>query len=501
MRVTMVTEGTYPFSHGGVSTWCDQLIRGLPQHQFEITAITATGAEQCVWELPDNVRSVHNLPLWGAAKARPRRGGVSTTRPSLFRSRARRLPAGDPQDPVLRDAVMQLGEALMQPNLGKAKGLFHEALKSWAAAALHRDVEGALLSPMFVQFLMSRWLNQSLLAQWGGRNRGLPTVADAVTATRLVAHALRPLQHEPPVADLTHLVANGIAGLVGLSAKWHYGTPYVLSEHGIYLRERYLSFGRSTYSHPVKWLLLRFHRLLASAVYSEADLVAPGNVYNQRWETWGGVPDESIRTVYNGVDPGEFALTDAEPEVPTISWVGRVDPIKDLETLIRAFAHVHDEMPQARLRIFGGTPAGNESYRDGLVALVDQLGLTGSATFEGRVEAIQDAYAAGHVVALTSISEGFPYTVIEAMSCGRATVSTNVGGVAEAVGDAGLVVPPRQPRAFADACLMLLRDHGQRHVYAERARQRVIDLFTLEQSLNAFSTIYAEVGKDRLDVA
>ncbi len=62
------------------------------------------------------------------------------------------------------------------------------------------------------------------------------------------------------------------------------------------------------------------------------------------------------------------------------------------------------------------------------------------------------------------------------MSCGRATVSTNVGGVAEAVGDTGVVVPPRNPEAFANACLELLRDAGQRTTYAERARNRVIEL-------------------------
>jgi glycosyltransferase involved in cell wall biosynthesis len=294
-----------------------------------------------------------------------------------------------------------------------------------------------------------------------------------------------------------HLVANGIAGLVGMAAQWRHGSPYVLSEHGVYLRERYLSFGRSTYSHPVKWLLLRFHRLLAGAVYAEAALVAPGNVYNQRWELWDGVPDSAIRTVYNGVDPDEFAQAQSDPAVPTIAWVGRVDPIKDLDTLIRAFALVRAELPQARLRIFGGTPAGNEEYRDGLVALAEDLGVAGAATFEGRVEVIQDAYAAGSLVALTSISEGFPYTVIEAMSCGRATVSTDVGGVAEAVGDAGLVVPPRNPRAFADACLRLLRDDEERRRFADAARGRVMALFTLERSLEAFRTIYADVASGR----
>ena len=143
--------------------------------------------------------------------------------------------------------------------------------------------------------------------------------------------------------------------------------------------------------------------------------------------------------------------------MPTLSWAGRVDPIKDLETLIRAFALVREELPDARLRMFGGTPGGRRGYRQRCEALAAELGRRRTrVTFEGRVEDIRDAYAAGNVVMLSSISEGFPYTLIEAMTCGRATVSTDVGGVSEAVGDTGLVVPPREPgrdgRAPAWSC-------------------------------------------------
>ena len=93
-------------------------------------------------------------------------------------------------------------------------------------------------------------------------------------------------------------------------------------------------------------------------------------------------------------------------------------------------------------------------------------------TFAGPVASSRDAFAAGHVVALSSISEGMPYTVIEAMMCGRATVSTDVGGVAETVGDAGLVVPPRDPRAFATACLELLTDPARRADLARAGPRR-----------------------------
>jgi glycosyltransferase involved in cell wall biosynthesis len=95
---------------------------------------------------------------------------------------------------------------------------------------------------------------------------------------------------------------------------------------------------------------------------------------------------------------------------------------------------------------------------------------------------------------LSSISEGFPFSIIEAMSCGRTTVSTDVGGVSEAVGDTGLVVPPREPEKLAAAALTLLKDDERRLKLGELARQRVIDRFTLRRSVDNFRTIYQELA-------
>jgi glycosyltransferase involved in cell wall biosynthesis len=244
----------------------------------------------------------------------------------------------------------------------------------------------------------------------------------------------------------------------------------------------------------VKAVVLGFFRLLAEETYRRAALITPGNRYNRLWEEQGGAAPESIRTVYNGVDPAAFPPAGPEPGQPTLSWAGRVDPIKDLETLIRAFALVRDRLPDARLRLFGGTPRGGEAYRERCEALAAELGHADAVTFEGRVDDIKDAYAAGNVVMLSSISEGFPFTLIEAMSCGRATVSTDVGGVREAVGDSGLVVPPRDPGAMAAAALELLGDPGRRRSMGEAARLRVIEQFTLRQTVDTFRTIYLELS-------
>jgi hypothetical protein len=88
------------------------------------------------------------------------------------------------------------------------------------------------------------------------------------------------------------------------------------------------------------------------------------------------------------------------------------------------------------------------------------------------------------------------------MSCGRATVSTDVGGVREAVGDTGLVVPPREPEAMAKAALELLRDADRRAEMGRGARMRVIEQFTLRQTIDSFRDIYSELDRrDRFRAA
>lgn len=159
-------------------------------------------------------------------------------------------------------------------------------------------------------------------------------------------------------------------------------------------------------------------------------------------------------------------------------FVGRIDPLKDLHTLIRAFDIVRDELPNARLRMFGPVTEINREYHAGCQKLVDELGLTGAAVFEGRVPNQADAYQAGHIVALTSISEGFPFTVVESMSTGRAQVCTNVSGVSEAV---------------ARACLKLLTDDDLQRGLGRVARQRVLENFTLQRWNDRYRAMYRDL--------
>ncbi|MEV3990795.1 GT4 family glycosyltransferase PelF [Streptomyces sp. NPDC049837] len=471
----MVAEGSYPIQPGGVSVWCDQLIRGLPEHEFDVVALTGSGMEGVTCELPPNVAGLRRIGLWAPTR-HPWR--VPRTVRSCFIT-----------------AYTDLLTAILGDDPG-ALPTFEHALR-----VLHRLARRGLLA----ELLRSEDSVDVFQAVWNHRPPGARqafgqaplTLADVLTATDLVEHFLRPLADAPLRVDVVHAVANGPCILVGLVAKWAYGTPLLLSEHGVYLRERILAMRSMGLTPPAKTFMIRFFVRLTELGYRAADIIAPVNQFNQRWELRNGARAEAIRTVYNGVDPAKFPAARQEPAVPTLAFVGRIDPLKDLETLIRAFALVRKEVPEAKLRLFGPVPPDNEAYAARCANLVAMLGLVQAVTFEGPISPVSHGYQAGHLVVLSSISEGLPYSVIEAMTTGRTTVSTDVGGVAEAVGETGLLVPPRDPQAFGAACVRLLRDHALRRRLAAAAHHRALELFTIDRFVETFRDLYRETARLR----
>ncbi|MGV9934849.1 DUF3492 domain-containing protein [Streptomyces olivaceoviridis] len=520
MRIGLVTEGGYPYVGGDAMLWCDRLVHGLDQHEFDVYALSRGRHQETegLVPLPPQVGRVRTAPLWTAAddgvgygrRARRRfaecygelvaavcagagtertgsaRAGVGSARASEIRSQD--APA---------DLADRFGSALYAlAELAREEGGLVAALRSDAAV---RTLERACRAP--------RALRTAREAR----------VPDLLTVAAHLERALRPLSLDwygndgLGGADLCHATSGGPAALCGLLARHFSGVPLLVTEYGVHLRSHYLTLGPDAATPSVRALLGAFHGRLAAEVYRGAEILTPGNAHVRRWQERCGADRTRIRTVYPGMAADRFTEAGESPDRAdphTLVWVGRVDPAKDLVSLLHAFAEVRKEEPEARLRIVGA-PSGaeGEAYLGHCRALAAQLfpdeaegaHAVGDnpVSFEeiGAPDAptLPDAYAAGAVVVLSSVVEGFPISLVEAMFCGRATVSTDVGAVVEVIGGTGLVVPPRNPRALAEACVALLRDPERRERLGAAARARALELFTVEQNIAAFHGIYLEI--------
>jgi glycosyltransferase involved in cell wall biosynthesis len=501
VRIGLLTEGGYPYVSGDARLWCDRLVRGLEQHEFDIYALSRSEQQEDEgWvQLPPQVGRVITAPLWTAED-----DGV------VYGRRARRRFA---------ESYGELAGVLCEGGVGDASGessateadRFANAL--YGLAELARD-EGGLVGALRSETAV-RALERACRAPGARQAARAARVPDLLAMAGHLEHALRPLSlawYEDDglgAVDLCHATSGGPAALPGLLAHHFTGVPLLVTEYGVRLRTHYLT---DTGSPPaVRTLVAAFHGRLATETYRRAAVVTPGNTHTRRWQERCGADRAKLRTVYPGMDATRFTEVGESAECgdpDTLVWVGRVEPAKDLISLLHAFAEIRKEEPKTRLSIVGA-PTGPEgaAYLGHCKALAAQLfpdeaeGLhavgDNPVSFEEiggpEVPMLADAYASGAVTVLSSVVEGFPISLVEAMFCGRATVSTDVGAVVEVIGGTGLVVPPRNPKALAEACVTLLRDPERRERLGAAARARALELFTVEQNITAFHSIYLEI--------
>ncbi|MEU0107059.1 MULTISPECIES: DUF3492 domain-containing protein [unclassified Streptomyces] len=508
MRIGLLTEGGYPYVSGDARLWCDRLVRGLAQHEFDVYALSRSqDQEDEGWvPLPPNVRRVRTAPLWMAEDDDVVLGRRARRRfTECFGELAAVLCGASGGSAVPGDASASAGTSTPEADR------FANAL--YGLAELARD-EGGLAGALRSEAAV-RTLERACRAPGAHRAAREARVPDLLAVAAYLERALRPLSLDwyedngLGAVDLCHAASGGTAVLPGLLARHFTGVPLLVTEYGVRLRTHYLTAPDAPPA--VRSLLAAFHGRLAAEAYARAEIVTAGNTHARRWQERCGADRGKLRTVYPGMDARPFAEVGESPDCAapdTLVWVGRVEPAKDLVSLLHAFAEVRKRQPRTRLRIVGA-PAGAEgaAYLGHCRTLAAQLfpdeadgphaAGDNPVSFEEiggpELPAAADAYASGAVTVLSSVVEGFPISLVEAMLCGRVTVSTDVGAVTEVIGGTGLVVPPRNPQALAEACVALLRDPERRERLGAAARARALELFTVEQNTEAFHGIYLEI--------
>lgn len=176
-----------------------------------------------------------------------------------------------------------------------------------------------------------------------------------------------------------------------------------------------------------------------------------------------------------------------------VACVGHLVPVKGHPTLLRALADV----PGVHLLV-AGRPADKE-YASSLERMVGELCLSGRVHFLGGVGDIAALHAEADVSVLPTWAkwrmEGCPVALLEAMSCGKACVATDIPGSRDLVEHerSGLLVPPEDPHALAAALRRLAASPEERAAFGAAARQRVLDRFTIEREVAAHEALYSEV--------
>ncbi len=244
-----------------------------------------------------------------------------------------------------------------------------------------------------------------------------------------------------------------------------------------------------------------FTTLMERSLVSGADsVIAVSEFTRDSLSRYAGVEKERVSVIPNGIDPTPFQDPADTGGLrrrlglgsrSVVLYVGRLEPSKGVEYLVRAFKTAKDAAPSACLLIVG---TGSDGYSARLRGMAASLGLEGDVVFAGRLEQqnLYEAYASASVMVLPSLMEGFGITLLEAMAAGRPCIGTKVGAIPEVLlpGRAGLLVEPSDVPSLAHAISRVLTNPREARLMGERGRDWVRTRYTVGEMAKSTAALY-----------
>lgn len=486
--VCLLLEGTYPFISGGVSSWVHQLILNQPHITFHIVAILPYDFKPVVkYDIPKNVLSIKKIFLQD-------------------------LPLGDKKlskqyktyfyEEMGKVLVDILGDMTVE-QLKKILNLIAQAEREVGSEILFNSKEAwEMLLKIYKQIFKE---HSFLDFFWSWRN--LFGGFFSIILTKL------------PEAYCYHTLCTGYAGLLTAKASIEKEKPCFITEHGIYTNERRIEITAAN------WLKdqFEFNLELEEETGGQQDLRSFWtNVFlgysrvcyaiskyiitlyegNRELQIADGAPPEKCYVVPNGVDIKRFLKLNPSQELTEeVALIGRVVPIKDIKTFIRAVSIVKENNLNIKAYIIGPIDE-DEEYRDECFALVEALQLQETIEFTGKVN-IEEFLKKIDIIVLTSLSEAQPLTLLEAGAVGIPSVATNVGSCSEIIkgrsieepkiGEGGIVTGLSNSKATADAILKLLNDNKFYSYCSKNIKERVHKYYDVADQHETYRKIYDEL--------
>ena len=468
MDICIVAEGCYPYVVGGVSGWINSMIRSFPNINFIILAVVPDRdmRGKFVYELPENVTAVYETYLsdfdWEGGKKKGKRTRLGKKEYLALRSILLNQDVDwDTVFDMFQKETFSIDDLLMGADFLR---IVQECYKY-----------------RYPQIVFSDFL-------WTMRSIFLPLFLILKT----------PL----PKADIYHCVATGYAGVLGCMAKHFYRSALVISEHGIYTREREEELLKASWVAGIyKNIWIDQFRKMSMLAYTRADTVT--SLYNHARELQIGLgcPEEKLQVTPNGIDMDRFkdlpGKTAEDEQYINIGAVLRVAPIKDVKTMIRAFAFAKEKLPSLKLWIMGPTDE-DEEYAKECFELVDALKVE-DVIFTGRVN-VTEYLGRMDFTLLTSISEGQPLTILEGFAAHKPVVCTDVGCCRELIygeddfGTAGILCHIMNTAELASAMVEMGKSPRLRQEMGENGYKRVADSYQIQQMIDTYKEIYEQIG-------
>ena len=486
--VALLLEGTYPYVAGGVSSWVHQIIRGFPELRFALIFIGSLAKDygRMRYELPANVVHVEVHYLFERTTVPP----IQTLH----------------------------GDAEIFEKLERLHEYFRAPQAHGANEALLGELVGELNGRLdHDQFLYSEAAWQFILQQYRQYCTD-PSFVDYFWTVRTMHAPLwvlsRICESMLPVRAF-HSVSTGYAGFLGAMLKRRYGKPLILSEHGIYTKERkidlfsaqWIADTRSVFQRDptelsyFKQMWIRFFEAFGKACYDAADSIIALYETNRLRQVADGADPARTRNIPNGISLATFGpLRHQRPPVipKVLCLIGRVVPIKDVKTFIRAMHSVVQRMPEAQGWI-AGPEEEDPGYAAECHALVESLSLGDGVKFL-VFQRLTDLLPKIGVVVLSSISEALPLVLLEGYAAGVPGISTDVGscrqlifGLSEedrALGASGRVVGVADPQALAAAAIELLGNEAEWRSASAAGIQRVEKYYTQDLMFASYREVY-----------
>jgi glycosyltransferase involved in cell wall biosynthesis len=466
MKICIVAEGCYPYVVGGVSGWINSMINAFPNVEFEILAIISNrdGSGRFAYELPKNVTAVYEAYLddydWDTDK-----------------KAKKKVKLNSKQYNALRSVVMgQNAEWKVIFDLFSKRDISIDALLM--GEDFFRIVE-EFYNRDYSQIVFSDFL-------WTMRSIYLPLFL--ILGTTI------------PKADIYHCVATGYAGILGGMAKHMYRAPLMVSEHGIYTREREEEILKASWVGGIyKGIWIEQFRKMSKLAYESADIVTSLYGHARELQIELGCPEYKTEITPNGIIVENFENLPGKHEdevgMIQIGAVLRVTPIKDVKTMIQAFSFAKEKVPNLRLFIMGPVDE-DEVYAHECYDLVRDLGVK-DVVFTGRIN-VKDYLGRMDMTILTSISEGQPLTILESFAAGKPVIATDVGNCqalisgeeGDDLGEAGILTHIMNTQEISDAMIKLALSDDLRTKMGEVGYQRVCKYYRVEYMRDKYSDLY-----------